>query len=75
MKGGDCKESFTAWEDCVEEATKSKEDIVTKCGGVFSIMTKCMDAHSHYYHQFLAAKKTAEEHMEKELQAFLSQES
>lgn len=39
------------------------------------MVTKCMDAHSHYYHPFLAAKKTAEEHMDKELEDFFSQES
>lgn len=31
-----CKESFTAWEDCREEAMKSKEDIVTVCGSLFN---------------------------------------
>ncbi|KAG7654228.1 GCK domain [Arabidopsis suecica] len=71
MRGGGCKEPFTAWEDCYDEANKNKEDMVLKCVGVFSMMTKCMDAHPDYYRPFLAAKKTAEEHMEKELQAFL----
>lgn len=75
MKGGGCKESFTAWEDCREEAIKSNLDIVTKCVGVFSKVTKCMDAQANYYHPFIAAKKTAQEHLEKELQAFFSQES
>lgn len=74
MRGGGCKEPFKAWEDCLE-VNKNKEDMVLKCVGVFSMMSKCMEANSDYYHQLLAAKKTAQEHMENELQAFLSKES
>ncbi|KAL0848473.1 hypothetical protein Bca101_021720 [Brassica carinata] len=31
MKEGGCKDIFTAWEVCVEEAKKKNEDIVTEC--------------------------------------------
>ncbi|CAH2037810.1 unnamed protein product [Thlaspi arvense] len=69
MKGGGCKDSFTAWEVCVEEAEKNKEDIVTKCMEVTSTLKKCMDAHSDYYQPILAAEKAAEEQVKKELEA------
>ncbi|VVA91264.1 unnamed protein product [Arabis nemorensis] len=69
MKGGGCKDTFTAWEDCVEEAEKNKEDIVTKCMEVTSALKKCMDANSDYYQPILAAEKAAEEEVKKELEA------
>lgn len=69
MKGGGCKESFTAWEVCVEEAEKNKEDIVTKCMEVTSTLKKCMDEHSDYYQPILAAERAAEEQVKKELEA------
>ncbi|CAA7031201.1 unnamed protein product [Microthlaspi erraticum] len=69
MKGGGCKESFTAWEVCVEEAEKNKEDIVTKCMEVTTSLKKCMDAHSDYYQPILAAEKAAEEQVRKEIEA------
>ncbi|KAA8532954.1 hypothetical protein F0562_032929 [Nyssa sinensis] len=31
MKGGGCKDNFIAWEKCIEEVEKNKEDIVEKC--------------------------------------------
>ncbi|CAN7134260.1 unnamed protein product [Brassica rapa subsp. narinosa] len=68
MKGGGCKESFTAWEVCVEEAEKNKEDIVTKCMEVTSTLKKCMDEHSDYYQPILAAERAAEEQVKKELE-------
>lgn len=69
MKGGGCKDSFIAWEDCVEEAEKNKEDIVTKCMEVTSMLKKCMDEHSDYYQPILAAEKAAEAEVKKELEA------
>lgn len=69
MKGGGCKESFTAWEVCVEEAEKNKEDIVTKCMEITSTLKKCMDEHSDYYQPILAAERAAEEQVKKELEA------
>ncbi|CAH8388976.1 unnamed protein product [Eruca vesicaria subsp. sativa] len=69
MKGGGCKDSFVAWEVCVEEAEKNKEDIVTKCMEVTSSLKKCMDAHSDYYQPILAAEKAAEQEVKKELEA------
>ncbi|KAF8087348.1 hypothetical protein N665_0588s0017 [Sinapis alba] len=69
MKGGGCKESFTAWEVCVEEAEKNNEDIVTKCMEITSTLKKCMDAHSDYYQPILAAEKAAEEQVKKEFEA------
>ncbi|XP_018451085.1 uncharacterized protein LOC130505969 [Raphanus sativus] len=69
MKGGGCKESFTAWEVCVEEAEKNKEDIVTKCMEITSTLKKCMDEHSDYYQPILAAERAAEQQVKKELEA------
>ncbi|XP_010476439.1 PREDICTED: uncharacterized protein LOC104755700 [Camelina sativa] len=69
MKGGGCKDSFVAWEECVESAEKNKEDIVTKCMEVTSLLKKCMDEHSDYYQPILAAEKAAEAEVKKELEA------
>lgn len=69
MKGGGCKDSFIAWEDCVEQAEKNNEDIVTKCMEVTSMLKKCMDEHSDYYQPILAAEKAAEAEVKKELVA------
>lgn len=68
MKGGGCKESFVAWEDCVEEAEKTKEDVVEKCFEVTSTLRKCMQAHADYYEPILRAEKAAEEEAVKELE-------
>ncbi|KAJ0253379.1 F167 [Hirschfeldia incana] len=69
MKEGGCRESFTAWEVCVEEAEKNKEDIKTKCMEVTSTLHKCMDAHSDYYQPILAAERAAAEQVKKEFEA------
>ncbi|CAL9214933.1 unnamed protein product [Arabidopsis halleri] len=69
MKGGGCKDSFIAWEECVEKAEKNKEDIVTNCMEVTSMLKKCMDEHSDYYQPILAAEKAAEAEVKKELEA------
>lgn len=61
MKGGGCREPFTAWEVCMQEAEKNKEDIFTKCMEVNSALFKCMDAHSDYYKPILANKAAAEQ--------------
>ncbi|CAN6907669.1 unnamed protein product [Brassica oleracea var. botrytis] len=68
MKGGGCREPFTAWEVCMEEAEKNKEDIFTKCMEVNSALFKCMDAHSDYYKPILA-KKAAAEQVKEEFEA------
>ncbi|KAK9163914.1 hypothetical protein Syun_004816 [Stephania yunnanensis] len=68
MKGGGCKESFIAWEKCVEEAETNKEDVVEKCFKATSMLKKCMDAHADYYEPILKAEKVAEEEALKELE-------
>lgn len=68
MKGGGCKESFIAWENCVEEAEKNKEDLVEKCSEVTGALKKCMEAHADYYEPILKAEKMAEEEAVKELE-------
>ncbi|EFH66220.1 hypothetical protein ARALYDRAFT_888615 [Arabidopsis lyrata subsp. lyrata] len=72
MKGGGCEEQCTAWRDCFEEAEKNKEDVDIKCAGVHAMWFNCMDAHSDYFHPFLAPLKTAGEDFEKKLEAFVS---
>ncbi|XXG52514.1 hypothetical protein AAC387_Pa03g0826 [Persea americana] len=67
MKGGGCKEEFIAWEQCVEEAEKNREDIVDKCFEVTALLKKCMDAHSDYYGPILRAEKAMEEEAAQEL--------
>ncbi|KAK0603533.1 hypothetical protein LWI29_005996 [Acer saccharum] len=68
MKGGSCKESFVAWENCVEEAEKNKEDVVDKCLEAPGTLRKCMDAHADYYEPILRAKKAAQDEVVKELE-------
>ncbi|KAL6130431.1 hypothetical protein ACLB2K_068810 [Fragaria x ananassa] len=67
MKGGGCKESFVAWENCIEEAEKSNEDIAQKCFDLTSALRECMVAHPDYYEPILRAEKAAEEEAIKEL--------
>ncbi|KAL5759461.1 hypothetical protein ACOSQ2_018299 [Xanthoceras sorbifolium] len=68
MKGGGCKESFVAWENCVEEAEKNKEDVVDKCFEITSTLRKCMEAHADYYEPILRAEKAAQDEAVKELE-------
>ena len=68
MKGGGCKESFVAWEKCIEEAEKNKEDIVDKCADITGALKKCMEAHPDYYEPILRAEKVAEDEAIKELE-------
>ncbi|KAI3876480.1 hypothetical protein MKX03_030297 [Papaver bracteatum] len=67
MKGGGCKDSFTAWEVCVEEGEKNKEDIVEKCSEITSLLKKCMDEHADYYAPILRAEKAMEEEVNNQL--------
>ncbi|XP_074586531.1 uncharacterized protein LOC141842207 [Curcuma longa] len=57
MKGGGCKETFVAWEKCVEEAEKLGEDVVGKCSAATVLLKKCMDAHAEYYEPILRAEE------------------
>ena len=68
MKGGGCRESFVAWEKCIEEAEKSGEDIVEKCFEITGALKKCMEAHADYYEPVLRAEKAAEAEAIKELE-------
>ncbi|KAG7591446.1 GCK domain [Arabidopsis thaliana x Arabidopsis arenosa] len=72
MKGGSCKESYTAWSDCAKEAEKNKEDVNIKCAEVSEMWNNCMDAHSDYYHPYLAPIETAANDFAKKLEAFVS---
>ncbi|KAI3934662.1 hypothetical protein MKX01_012202 [Papaver californicum] len=65
MKGGGCKDSFIAWEKCMEEAEEKKEDVVEKCFQVTLSLKNCMEAHPDYYEPILRAEKAAEEQVTK----------
>lgn len=67
MKGGGCRDSFVAWENCVAEAENNEEDIVEKCFEVTGALKKCMEAHAEYYAPILRAEKAAEEEVVREL--------
>ncbi|CAN6449142.1 unnamed protein product [Victoria cruziana] len=68
MKGGGCKESFISWEKCIEEAEKSKEDVVEKCAEVTRTLRECMLRHSDYYEPLLSAEKAIEDQAARELE-------
>ncbi|KAL5699846.1 hypothetical protein ACHQM5_030687 [Ranunculus cassubicifolius] len=68
MKGGGCKDTFVAWEDCIEAAEKEECDVADKCFEVTSALKKCMEAHSEYYEPILKAEKVAEAEAVKELE-------
>ncbi|XP_057543519.1 uncharacterized protein LOC130821754 [Amaranthus tricolor] len=68
MKGGGCKDAFIAWEQCVDEGEKNKEDIVEKCFEVTTNLKLCMEAHSDYYEPILRAEKAAEEEVKQEME-------
>ncbi|KAL2322927.1 hypothetical protein Fmac_027306 [Flemingia macrophylla] len=76
MKGGDCKDEFTDWEKCVQEAETNNEDLLEKCAEITAALKRCMDAHSDYYEPILRAEKLAEEQaiieLEKEKQDSLA---
>lgn len=70
MKDGGCRESFTAWEVCMEGSEKyKKEDIVTKCEEVNDKLFECMYAHFDYYKRFLPEMNKEEEISQEELAA------
>ncbi|KAL3628493.1 hypothetical protein CASFOL_027539 [Castilleja foliolosa] len=68
MKGGGCKETFTAWKKCVEEGEKNGEDMVGKCSQVIENLTKCMQEHSDYYAPLLEVEKAAEAEVANQLE-------
>ncbi|GFP93801.1 hypothetical protein PHJA_001524400 [Phtheirospermum japonicum] len=49
MKGGECKETFKEWENCVEEGEKNEEDVVGKCYQATANLKKRMEENSDYY--------------------------
>ncbi|KAK8508100.1 hypothetical protein V6N13_055553 [Hibiscus sabdariffa] len=68
MKAGGCKDSFVAWENCVDEAEKKGEDIAAKCMEVTAALKKCMEDHPDYYEPILRAEKAAHEEALRELE-------
>ncbi|XP_068640771.1 uncharacterized protein [Aristolochia californica] len=75
MKGGGCSEVFIAWENCVDEAEKNKEDMVEKCFEVTGKLKQCMDAHADYYEPILRAEKAMEEEAERQVREETTQKS
>ncbi|KAL2344578.1 hypothetical protein Fmac_005863 [Flemingia macrophylla] len=78
MKGGGCKDEFTDWEKCVQEAETNNEDLLEKCAQITAALKQCMDGHSDYYEPILRTEKLAEEQaiieLEKEKQDSLPNE-
>lgn len=68
MKGGGCKDEFVAWEKCVEDAERDKEDIAEKCFGITSKLKQCMEAHADYYEPILSAEKAMTDSITEELE-------
>ncbi|KAL4303122.1 hypothetical protein GQ457_10G028990 [Hibiscus cannabinus] len=68
MKAGGCKESFVAWENCVDEAEKNDDDIAAKCTEVTAALRRCMEDHADYYEPILRAEKAAHEEAIRELE-------
>ncbi|KAL3511098.1 hypothetical protein ACH5RR_030499 [Cinchona calisaya] len=66
MKGGDCRDAFIEWENCVLEGEQNKEDVVEKCFEISSNLIKCMKAHPDYYGPLLSAEKAAQEELEQQ---------
>ncbi|XP_010453320.1 PREDICTED: uncharacterized protein LOC104735263 [Camelina sativa] len=65
MKGGACKEVYTAFEDCFE-----KTDNIYKCPAKYSpLLIKCVDAHSEYYQPIIALAECTVEQFTKEVKA------
>ncbi|KAG7597455.1 GCK domain [Arabidopsis suecica] len=65
MKEGNCKESFTALKNCVDEAQRYTD----KCHKLWPRLIKCMHANSDYYQPILALKKACEEQILKDILA------
>ncbi|KAG2256875.1 uncharacterized protein LOC106359338 [Brassica napus] len=61
MNGGACTESYMALEDFLVEVMETNEDICN-CAKAFTMLIKCMDAHSDYYHPILDAVYDGEDH-------------
>ncbi|KAE8683048.1 EXS (ERD1/XPR1/SYG1) family protein [Hibiscus syriacus] len=68
MKAGGCKESFVAWENCVDEAKKNDDYIAAKCMAVTAALRRCMEDHADYYEPILRAEKAAHEEAIRELE-------
>lgn len=75
MKGGGCKDAFVAWEKCVEDAERDKEDIAEKCFEITSKLKQCMDAHADYYEPILSAEKAMADSITEEVEHEKAQEA
>ena len=69
MKAGGCRDTFVAWEECVEAAQKDGDDMVERCHEATANLKKCMDAHADYYAPLLRAEEAVNERAEAEAAA------
>ncbi|CAD6226715.1 unnamed protein product [Miscanthus lutarioriparius] len=69
MKAGGCRDTFVAWEECVEAAQKDGDDMVERCHETTANLKKCMDAHADYYAPVLRAEEAVNERAEAEAAA------
>jgi mitochondrial intermembrane space import and assembly protein 40 len=42
MKGGNCKDAFVTWEECVDRVREKDGDLAGECGELFMDMHACM---------------------------------
>lgn len=63
MKGGECRDSFIAWEKCVQDLEKDKGNDVklSKCIELVGLLKTCMEQHADYYSPVFRAEKAAAE--------------
>ncbi|KAK9861086.1 hypothetical protein WJX84_003553 [Apatococcus fuscideae] len=72
MKGGGCKNEFTGWEKCVDQARETEQDFTEGCREQTQALQQCMLDNKDYYAPLLegqaspldAAEDSSEEHIE-----------
>ncbi|KAL1207760.1 hypothetical protein V5N11_000492 [Cardamine amara subsp. amara] len=70
MKGGGCKESVKAMEDCVEKT----QSIIPDCIQPLRMLFKCMDAHSRYYQPIITLAESTMEQVNKKIDEQIERE-
>ncbi|KAK1391854.1 hypothetical protein POM88_010910 [Heracleum sosnowskyi] len=67
MKAGGCKDSFVAWERCIQAEKSAENDFLPKCLEMEAALAKCMEAHIEYYRPvLLGAEAEGTTELEKE---------
>lgn len=61
MKAGPCGKKFSHWEDCVEKAETTGDNIVEKCWQMTRLLKQCMEVNPEYYGPVLQAERSLQE--------------